>query len=130
MQIFIYNRIKKTNMIINLSKKEINRIIVHKKRLLTNVFSQGTGLLFRRKLKDKGYVFVFRKEHIIGITMIFVFFSIDVLFLDKEKRVVEVVEGLKPFKNYWPKKKAKYVVELPKNTVKEKEINVGDRLQF
>ncbi len=117
-------------MIINLSKKEINRIIVHKKRLLTNVFSQGTGLLFRRKLKDKGYVFVFRKEHIIGITMIFVFFSIDVLFLDKEKRVVEVVEGLKPFKNYWPKKKAKYVVELPKNTVKEKEINVGDRLQF
>lgn len=117
-------------MITNLSKKGENRIITNKKKILKNFITQGTGLMFRIKLEDTGYIFVFRKEHIIGITMMFVFFPVDVLFLDKEKRVVEIVEGLKPFANYWPKKKAMYVVEVPKETVKMKKIGIGDELEF
>ena len=39
--------------------------------------------------------------------MFFVFFPIDVLFLDKNKKVVELKENFKPFSIYFPKNKAK-----------------------
>ena len=108
------------------SKKKI----VTNKKILTNFVVQGIGLMFHKKINNIGYVFKFKKEKIVPLTMMFVFFSIDVLFLDGEKKVVEIVEGLKPFRNYWPKRKAKYVIELPVNTIKEKEINIGDKLLF
>tara|TARA_Y100000034_G_scaffold39094_2_gene48178 strand:+ start:18591 stop:18935 length:345 start_codon:yes stop_codon:yes gene_type:complete len=107
-----------------------NRIIVSNKKILKNMFTQGTGLMFKRGIKDIGYVFVFKKEHIIGITMLFVFFPVDVLFLDSEKKVVEIVQNLRPFRNYWPKQKAKYVIELPKGTAYQKDIHIRDELKF
>ncbi len=117
-------------MITNFSKKGKEKIIVTRKKILTNIFSQGIGLMFHKKINDVGYVFVFHKERYVPITMAFVFFCIDILFLDKDKKVVEIIEKAKPFLNYWPKRKAQYVVELPKNTIKEKEIIVGDKLEF
>ena len=114
-------------MITNLSSK---KIIVNRKKVLTNFISKGTGLMFRKKLKDLGYIFVFKKEHIIGITMIFVFFPIDVLFLDSNKEVVEVVQNLRPFKNYKPKQKAKYVIELPPKSIKKYKIKTSQIALF
>ena len=107
-----------------------NRIIVSNKKVLRNMLTQGTGLMFRWKIKDLGYVFAFKKESIIPLTMMFVFFPIDVLFLDSEKKVVEIVQNLRPFRNYWPKKKAKYIIELPKGTAYQKNVHVGDELKF
>lgn len=114
-------------MITNLNN---NKTIVNKKKVLTNVFSQGIGLMFHKKINNIGYVFRFNKEKLVPLTMFFVFFSIDVLFLDKDKKVVEIKENLKPFSNYIPKKRAKYVIELPQNTIREKQINIGNKLEF
>jgi uncharacterized membrane protein (UPF0127 family) len=48
--------------------------------------------------------------------MLFVFYSINVLFLDSNKKVIDIKKRLRPFTFYSPKKKAKYIIELPIET--------------
>lgn len=86
-------------------------------------FSKARGLMLSKK---KNLVFVFDKEKKIGLHMFFVFFPIDVLFLDKNKRIIEIKRNLKPFSFYTSKNKAKYVVELAeKNNYK-----IRDKINF
>ncbi|MFH1409100.1 MAG: DUF192 domain-containing protein [Nanoarchaeota archaeon] len=94
-----------------------------------SIFSKAFGVMFRRSM-DRAYVFHFQREGIIPLHMFFVFFPIDIIFLDSEQKVVEVVHGLKSWRMYMPKKKAKYVIELPAGTVKERGISVGHTLKF
>ncbi len=90
------------------------RAIIGKSRICRSILSKGTGLMFRRK-PDYGLVFVFDREgrEALTLTMLFVFFPIDVLFLDSGMRVVDMKLGFRPFTNYTPKCPARYVVELP-----------------
>ena len=62
--------------------------------------------------------------------MLFVFYSIDVLFLDKDKGVVELKEDFRPFRFYTPKNKAKYVIELPDGIIKKTGTKLGDKISF
>ncbi len=82
--------------------------------------------MFRFKKPDFGLVFIFKKEARADLHMLFVFFPIVVLFLDKNKKVVDIKKDFKPFSYYAPKAKAQYVVELPvgtlKNTAAEDEV--------
>jgi hypothetical protein len=45
--------------------------------------------------------------------MFFVFYPIDVLFLDRENRIVEIKRHFLPFTIYAPKKKSMTIIELP-----------------
>jgi uncharacterized membrane protein (UPF0127 family) len=80
--------------------------------------------------KSKNLVFVFKKEKINPLHMLFVFYPIDVLFLDKNKKIVEIKENFRPFEFYTPKKKSKYVIELAKGAVKRSKTKVGDKIRF
>ena len=93
-----------------------------------SIFSKAMGLMFSKK--PKTLVFIFKKEKIIPLHMLFVFFPIDILFLDKDKEIVEIKESLKPFSFYTPKKKAMYIIELPEGAIKETKTGVGDRIGF
>ena len=62
--------------------------------------------------------------------MLFVFCPIDVLFLDKNKKVVEIKENFMPFTFYTPKNKAKYVIELPSDLIRKTRTEVGDKISF
>jgi uncharacterized protein len=62
--------------------------------------------------------------------MVFVFYPIDVLFLDKNKVVVEVKDNFRPFSFYTPKNKAMYVIELPAGTIKKTKTCVWDKIDF
>lgn len=94
------------------------------------IASMGKGLMFHKKIKDEAHIFYLRVVRREAITMFFVFFSLDVLFLDEHKKVVEIKENLRPFANYLPKNKASYVVELEKGTVAAKKLKVHDELIF
>ncbi len=93
-------------------------------------FSQGLGLMLSRKNKNRALVFELKKEKKVPLHMFFVFYPIDVLYLDEDKngdkRIVEIKENFKPFTFYSPKNKAKYIVELPVNTVSKGQLNVND----
>jgi len=113
--------------IINRTNK---KIIAKEYMLCKSIFSKALGLMFTRKSKQQNLVFVFKKEKIIPLHMLFVFYPIDVLFLDKDKRVVDIKINFRPFVFYTPKKKAKYVVELKKGAVDESGTTFKDEIDF
>ncbi len=79
-------------------------------KICKSFFSKARGLMFSRR---KNLMFVFDDEKRRSLHMWFVFFPIEVLFLDKDKKIVEKVR-LKPFSFYKSKEKARYVVEISK----------------
>lgn len=112
-------------MITNITQK---KNICKDKKILKNIFQKAKGLMFSKKITDTGYIFVFDTPRRIDLHMFFVFFPIDVLFLDEEKKVIEIKVNFKPFTFYYSEKKASYVIELPKG--KAKEVSFGDKLSF
>lgn len=110
-------------------KNKTRKIVISREhKLCTSNFSKSKGLMFT--LTPKSMVFVFEKEKKIPLHMFFVFFPIDVLYLDKKKKVVEIKESFMPFHFYNPKKKAAYVVELPFGTVDDTKTKLGDIIEF
>jgi uncharacterized membrane protein (UPF0127 family) len=105
-------------------------ILARDVELCGDILEKATGLMFRRKLDDKAMVFVFDKERTIGLHMLFVFQSIDVLWLDKDKRIVELKEDFKPFTAYTPSNKAFYVVELPSGAIKRSRTKIKDVISW
>ena len=93
-------------------------------KVVNSVFGKARGLMFSRK---KNLVFVFDKEQRIGLHMLFVFFPIDVLFLDKDKRIVEIKKNFRPFSFYKSREKAKYVVEIAKG---KKKYKIKEKIKF
>jgi uncharacterized membrane protein (UPF0127 family) len=85
-------------------------------KICKSTWSKVRGLMFSKR---KNLIFIFEKEEVVPLHMFFVFFPIDVLFLDKNKKIVEIKRDFKPFSYYRPKNKAMYVVELTeKNSYK------------
>lgn len=110
--------------------KSKNEEICSKVVFRKNIFSQGTGLMFHRKIKDEAHIFVMQREKIIPLTNWFVFFPIDVVYLDRNKKIVEIKKDFRPFTYYNPKHDSMYVIELPEKTIEEKGLKVGDKLEF
>lgn len=110
-------------------------LVYHKNKLIAKVkpcksfFSKAFGLMFT--IKPKNLFLIFKKESILqtSIHMLFVFYPIDVLWLDSNYRIVDKKENIQPFSiNHRPKKPAKFVLELKKNSIKE--LNIGDILSI
>jgi uncharacterized protein len=114
-------------MITNKSKK---KIICDNEKILTSIFSKAVGLMFHKRITDTGYIFVFEKPRRIDLHMFFVFFPIDLLFLDKEKKVIEIKEDFRPFTLYYSKEKAAYVIELPPKSINNSNCEKGDIIAF
>ncbi len=95
--------------------------------LCSSVMKKARGLMFSRQ---RSLVFPFDSERIVPLHMLFVFYPIDVLFLDKDKRVAEIKENFRPFTFYTPKQRAKYVIELPAGVVSETHTKTNDYIDF
>jgi len=97
-----------------------------------DIFSKTRGLMFRKKLKQgQGLILVADEESIYETTihMFFVFFPIDVVWLNKDKKVVDLKCNVKSFQPLIaPREPAKYVLELPVGA--SKNIKLGDKLDF
>ncbi len=112
----------------------INKGVILADRVKFNedVLSKIKGLMFSKSLKrGEAMVLVANEEGIFETTlhMFFVFFTIDIVWLDKEYRVVDKKENVKSFTPLIiPRKPAKYVIELPKSTAKY--VSIGDVLEF
>lgn len=90
-----------------------------------NTFSQSLGLMFRKKKQN--LIIVFKKEKKVSLHSFFVFYPLEILILDQNKKVVEINPRFRPFTFYTPEKKGQYVVELGKEDSKKK-VFVGDEL--
>jgi uncharacterized membrane protein (UPF0127 family) len=113
-------------MIKNITRKTT---ISNKVRFCNNIFSKGIGLMFSRKT-DKSLVFSYNKELRISLHMLFVFYPIDVIFVDGKSRVVDLKENFRPFAFYMPKRKAQFVIEMPQGTIKNTKTRIGDSISI
>ena len=89
------------------------------------------GLMFTKNLaEDSGVLFVANGESKIStsVHMFFMNYNLTVLWLDKNKVIVDKVLAKKWFPFYIPKKPAKYVLELYPSRFSSYEI--GDELFF
>ena len=108
----------------------------HKKladvRVAKTSFALMKGLMFTSPLEQgEGLLLVREKESIAQTTihMLFVFYPIDVLWLDAKKKVVDKRENVKPFTLFiLPRKAAQYILEFPQGAGKN--IKIGDGLEF
>jgi len=105
-----------------------NRILEVNSKLCEGIFSKFIGLMFSKK-QNRALIFKFSKEKIISLHMFFVFYPIDVLFLDKNKIVVDKKENFEPFTFCKSRKKSIYSVELPNGTIKKTKTEIGDKIE-
>lgn len=107
-----------------------HKILASDFTLCTTPFSQARGLMFSKRKTHKTLIFVFDHDHKVSLHNFFVFYPIDVVFLNAEKKIVEIKENFEPFTLYFPQQTARYVVELPSGTVKTTKSSVGDYITF
>jgi len=115
-----------------LLNKTTGKKVIDKVLLVETHWQKMKGLMFEDPTKfDYGLVFVLPSESIANasIHMLFVFFPIDVVYLNKSRKVVDIAQNLQPFAlGYSPKKPAKFFVELPVG--KAKGIKIGHNLEW
>lgn len=104
-----------------------NKVISEKEITCKNIFSQIRGLMFRKK---QNLIMEFPEERKISLHNCFVFFTTDVLILDKEMKIVEIKRDFKPFRFWNASQKGKYVVELgiKKDSDEKREYDVGEKV--
>ncbi len=115
-------------MIIMIKNRRNNRILSKRAIRCSSSFSKALGLMFSRK--SKTLLFIFEKEKIVSLHMFFVLFPIDVIYLDRNKKVVQMRKNFKPFRILIAKKPARYIMELPDKTIDRTDTRLGDIISF
>ena len=111
----------------NIINKTRNIIIEKQTKECTTILSQGIGLMFRTRIVP--LLFTLKRAQRITIHSFFMLKTIDIIFLDDEKTVVDMTT-LKPWTWYIPKEKVTYVIEVPEGTILSTKTGKGDELTF
>lgn len=95
-------------------------------------FRKLRGLMFRRSFND-ALLFRLGKETRLeaSIHSFFVFFSFDVLWLDKSMKVIDLRGKVIPFTFILvPRKKCSYILELPEGYINKYGIKLGEKIEL
>ncbi len=104
-------------------------VLAHTAKVANNFFSRFKGLMLKPELKDgSGLIIDLKKERKwdASVHTFFMRFPIDLIFMDSQNIVKEVVEGLRPWRLYFPKNNARYVIELPSGILAATNTELGD----
>lgn len=92
------------------------------------------GLSYRSSLEEgSALLFVFDSEERHGIWMKDMFFSIDIVWLDKDKKIIHIEKNISPEtfpKVFRPKSDSLYVIELSAGSADKSNIKIGDIIKF
>ncbi len=112
--------------------KTNGKILARRVHYCDSFFTRGTGLMFRshRAIDHTGWVFDMKATCHITITMFFVFFPIDIVFLDASHRITELHCNVRPFTNFSTEKPARYFIELQQGTIDKASLAVGQHITF
>lgn len=110
-------------VLINATKKTVVSDRCH---FANSVLKRMVGLLNRKALAQGEGLLL---DRCYGIHTFGMRFPIDVLFLDKELRVMRAVPALPPFRTCVVKH-AVYVLELPAGSIQRSQTGAGDQIQM
>lgn len=94
------------------------------------------GLMFRPSLPvEQGLLFVFERLDFHGIWMKNCRFPIDIVWLDENRKVVDVKEAVPPCAgdpcpSYGPLRRAAYVLEINAGQARREKVTIGSTLSF
>lgn len=94
--------------------------------LANTFFTRLRGLMFRRRLAPVDALWL---RPCNSVHTCWMRFRIDVIFLDRELRVVKLVENMRPFRLAAPHRHARSVLELPAHTITRTGVKIGDQLE-
>ena len=103
--------------------KDKGIIIGNKVLTAENIFSRLKGLMFIKDMKGDGLLI----NPCNSIHTFFMKFAIDVVFIDKNRKVVKILRNLKPWRISWFYPKAQQVLELKAGTLPS-HLKEGDTL--
>jgi hypothetical protein len=89
-------------------------------------FTRSRGLMFKNSI-DKGTGMFF--PHCNWIHTFFMKFPIDVVYLDKKMKIVDLETDLRPWRFCMPRFSASHVLELPSGTVNSFLLKTGGILE-
>lgn len=106
-----------------------NEVLARDVELADTFWRRFRGLMLRCKFPSgTALLFKFNKPGRHSIHMFFVRFPIDLVYLDSDFRVVELCEGLRPWRMYRPKAMANFLIELPAGTIKRTKTSIGHKI--
>lgn len=100
-----------------------------------NFLERSRGLMGRENLDDNhGMLLVYQNNEILSVWMKNMLIPLDIIFIDKNKRVVDIRENIQPCKKECPiyssKTPAMYALEVNAGFVKSNGIEIGDAVKF
>lgn len=85
------------------------------------------GLMFKKHINPGEGLYIYPCK---GIHTFFMGFPIDVIFINNRKQVVYLINKMKPWALSPVIREAHGVLELPENSIINKNIEIGDSLEF
>ena len=121
-----------------LSNEKID-VIISSKNITLNVEvaktiqERRTGLMYRKNLLDnEGMLFIFPSENIIQLWMKNTYIPLDIIFISKNKVVVDIKKNMEKLSEtiIKSKVKSKYALELNAGLINKLDIRIGDKVFF
>lgn len=110
----------------SLSVTSTDTVIAAQVELADSAWKRMRGLLGRGSLAaDAGMRF----EPASSLHMMFMRFAIDVVYVDRDERVVKLVRNFKPWRFSWARG-ARTAYELPVGSIDRSDVAVGDELEL
>ncbi len=113
-------------MIYKIKKKESSEGIIQKAKIADNFFSRLFGLMFRKNMAENEALIFY---HAASIHTFFMRFSIDLVFLDKENKIIKISKALKPWRVSFCLKSS-ITIELPPHKASQNSLKEGDILEI
>lgn len=113
-EVYVYNKTKEA-------------FLAFKVKVADSLLGRLVGLLGKRSLKPESGVWIIPCNSIHTIGMLF---TIDVILVDRNLRVVGLRELVRPFSIAGPNFRAESVIELPAHTIFKSGTEIGDQLEI
>ncbi len=107
-------------------RTEAGRVVCERCEIADRALPRLRGLLGRDGLEAGSGMLI---DPAPSVHMFFMRFPIDVVFLERDRKVVRIVHGLRPWR-FAGARKAVAALELPAGTAAESELVEGDALVF
>ena len=114
-------------------------VSIHNKNITFNVEVAKTieerrsGLMYRKKLlNNQGMLFIFPREKIIQLWMKNTYIPLDVIFISKNKVIVDIKKNMEKLSETIVKSKVKsrYALEFNAGLINKLDIKIGDKVLF
>lgn len=125
-------------VLISNSQKQIKEVIVGGKTFFVELAKteteQNRGLSLHVPLLDnQGMLFVFQKPDLYGFWMKDMLFSLDIIWIDSNLRIIHIEKSILPDtypKTFYPESKSLYVLEISAGQSDILNIKIGDAVKF